>query len=102
MAECPTPDKRVTGVHSEESGRFNDLGDLGWSGTRVAMSSAQEDTTNTGTNMRMHHRADPYGYRNHRTGFERVAASALDYLRSRSSEHWLMFFAGLVVGVLLG
>jgi hypothetical protein len=52
--------------------------------------------------MRMDHRADLYGYRNHRTGFERVAARALDYLRSRSSEHWLMFFAGLVVGVLLG
>jgi hypothetical protein len=52
--------------------------------------------------MRMDHRADLYGYRNHRTGFERVAASALDYLRSCSSEHWLMFFAGLVVGVLLG
>jgi hypothetical protein len=52
--------------------------------------------------MRMDHRAEPYGYRNHRTGFERVAASALNYLRSRSSEHWLMFFAGLAVGVLLG
>jgi hypothetical protein len=52
--------------------------------------------------MRMDHRADLYGYRNHRTGFERVAASALNYLRSRSSEHWLMFFAGLAVGVLLG
>lgn len=52
--------------------------------------------------MRMDHRADPYGYRNHQTGFERLAASALGYLRSRSSEHWLMFLAGLVVGVLLG
>jgi hypothetical protein len=52
--------------------------------------------------MRMDYRADPYGYRDHRTAFERLAARALDYLRSRSSEHWLMFFAGLVVGLLLG
>jgi hypothetical protein len=78
------------------------LADLDWCGTRVAMSRAEEDTPTPGTNMRMDHRADPYGYRNHQTGFERLAASALDYLRSRSSEHWLMFLAGLVVGVLLG
>jgi hypothetical protein len=52
--------------------------------------------------MRMDDRADLYGRRDHRTGFERLAGSALDYLRSRSSEHWLMFFAGLVVGLLLG
>jgi hypothetical protein len=52
--------------------------------------------------MRMDDRADPYGRRNHQTGFERLASSALDYLRSRSSEHWLMFCAGLVVGLLLG
>ena len=52
--------------------------------------------------MRMDHRADLYGSRNHRTVFERLAAAALDYLRSRSSEHWLMFCAGLVVGLLLG
>ena len=52
--------------------------------------------------MRMDHRADQYGYRSQRTVFERLAASALDYLRSRSSEHWLMFCAGLAVGLLLG
>ena len=52
--------------------------------------------------MRMDHRAGLYGYRNHRTIFERLAAGALDYLRNRSSEHWLMFCAGLVVGLLLG
>ena len=52
--------------------------------------------------MRMDHRADQYGYSNHRTIFERLAASALDYLRSRRSEHSLMFCAGLVVGLLLG
>jgi hypothetical protein len=52
--------------------------------------------------MRMDYRADQYGYRNHRTVFDRLAASALNYLRSRSSEHWLMFCAGLVAGLLLG
>jgi hypothetical protein len=52
--------------------------------------------------MRMDHRADLYGRRDHRAGFERLASSALEYLRSRSSEHWLMFCAGLLVGLLLG
>jgi hypothetical protein len=52
--------------------------------------------------MRMDDRADLYGRRDHRSGFERLASSALDYLRSRSAEHWLMFFAGLVVGLFLG
>ena len=50
----------------------------------------------------MDHRADLYGDRDRRTGFERIAASALDYLRSRTSEHWLMFAAGLVVGLMIG
>jgi hypothetical protein len=52
--------------------------------------------------MRMDHRADLYGYRNHRTIFERLSAVALHYLRSRNSEHWLLFFAGLVIGIWLG
>jgi hypothetical protein len=52
--------------------------------------------------MRMDDRADRYGYRNDRTVFERLAAGALEYLRSRNTEHWLMFCAGLAVGVLLG
>lgn len=51
--------------------------------------------------MRMDDRADPYGH-HQRTGFERMVSHALDYLRSRSSEHWLMFVAGLLVGVFLG
>jgi hypothetical protein len=52
--------------------------------------------------MRMDDRADLYGRSDHRTTFERLAGRALDYLRSRSSEHWLVFFAGLVVGLFLG
>ena len=47
-------------------------------------------------------RAGWYGPRDHRATFQRLASSALDYLRSRSSEHWLMFCAGLVVGLMLG
>ena len=52
--------------------------------------------------MRVDDRADLYGRRDHRTGFERLASSALDYLRSRGSDHWIMFFAGLVVGLFFG
>ena len=52
--------------------------------------------------MHMDDRAGLYGRRDHRAGFERLASSALDYLRSRTTEHWLMFLAGLVVGLFLG
>ena len=52
--------------------------------------------------MRMDDRADLYGRHDHRNGFERLAGSALDYLRSRSSDHWLMFLVGLVIGLFLG
>jgi hypothetical protein len=52
--------------------------------------------------MRMDYRADHYGYRSQRTVFERVMACALEYVRSRNTEHWLMFCAGLVAGLLLG
>ena len=52
--------------------------------------------------MRMDDRADLYGRTCHRTAFERLAGSALDYLRSRRTEHWLMFCAGLAIGLLLG
>jgi hypothetical protein len=53
--------------------------------------------------MRMDERTDIYGRReDHRTGFERLAGAALTYLQSRSSEHWLMFLAGLMIGLFLG
>jgi hypothetical protein len=48
--------------------------------------------------MRMNER---YGGSDERGGFERIARHALGYLRSRRSEHWLMFLAGLVVGLIL-
>ena len=47
-------------------------------------------------------RAGWYDPRDHRATFQRLASSAFDYLRSRSSEHWLLFCAGLVVGLMLG
>ena len=50
----------------------------------------------------MHDRTDLYGRPDQRNGFERMAASALDYLRSRSSDHWLMFVVGMVIGLFLG
>jgi hypothetical protein len=52
--------------------------------------------------MRMDERGDLYGRRDHRTTFERLASAGLGYLRSRSSEHWLMFLAGLLIGLFLG
>jgi hypothetical protein len=52
--------------------------------------------------MRMDEGADLYGRRDHRATFERLASAALAYLRSRSSEPWLMFLAGLVIGLFLG
>ena len=52
--------------------------------------------------MGMDERADLYGRRDNRATFERLASAALAYLRSRSSEHWLMFLAGLVIGLFLG
>jgi hypothetical protein len=52
--------------------------------------------------MHMDDRADLYGRRDHRTAFERLAGRGLQYLRSRTSEHWLMFGAGLAIGLLLG
>ena len=50
--------------------------------------------------MRMNERYG--GGSDQRGGFERVASDAMGYLRSRRSEHWLMFLAGLVIGLILG
>jgi hypothetical protein len=52
--------------------------------------------------MRTDERADRYDRTDHRAALERLASAALAYLRSRSSEHWLMFLAGLVIGLFLG
>ncbi len=43
-----------------------------------------------------------YGGLDQRTGFERVAERVLDYLRGRTADHWLMFLAGLAIGLIVG
>lgn len=35
-------------------------------------------------------------------GFERVGGRILDFLRSRSADHWIMFLAGIVIGMIVG
>ena len=36
------------------------------------------------------------------SGFDRLLDRLADYLRTRTSEHWVMFLAGLVLGSLIG
>ena len=50
----------------------------------------------------MHHSMHDYGNRGGRTRFERGAERALAYLSSRTADHWLMFAAGLVIGLAVG
>jgi hypothetical protein len=50
----------------------------------------------------MHDRMRGYGDRNGRTAFERITEQASSYLRSRTADHWLMFLAGLVFGLIIG
>ncbi len=37
-----------------------------------------------------------------RTGFERTVERVLNYLRGRTADHWLMFLAGLAIGLIIG
>lgn len=52
----------------------------------------------------MHH-DDEYGQRNGRS-FSDIARlyseRAREFLRTRRNEHWVMFFAGLVIGLIIG
>jgi len=43
-----------------------------------------------------------YGRRDNRTGFERTVEQALSWLRARTADHWLMFVAGLAIGLIIG
>jgi len=47
----------------------------------------------------MHDRTGTY---DQRSTFERVAEQFLGYLRSRTADHWLMFAAGVVLGLMVG
>ena len=50
----------------------------------------------------MHDSMRGYGGRETRTGFERAAEQVLNYLRGRTADQWLMFLAGLVLGLMIG
>jgi hypothetical protein len=46
-----------------------------------------------------------YGYETGRESpnkVQRLAEAFLAYLRSRTMDHWIMFFAGLALGALIG
>lgn len=43
-----------------------------------------------------YHRAGP------RDGVERAGAWAVEFLRNRTADQWLMFLAGVVIGMILG
>ena len=45
---------------------------------------------------------DRMGTYEQRSTLERLAGQVLDYLRSRTTEHWLMFAAGVVLGLMVG
>jgi hypothetical protein len=35
-------------------------------------------------------------------GFERAGSRVLEFLRSRTADQWIMFLAGVVVGMIVG
>jgi hypothetical protein len=45
---------------------------------------------------------DTMGMYDQRSTFERSAERFLGYLRSRTADHWLMFAAGAVLGLMVG
>jgi hypothetical protein len=45
---------------------------------------------------------DPYQRAGRTDGFERAGGRILDFLRSRKADHWIMFLAGIVVGMIVG
>jgi hypothetical protein len=81
---------------------FQLLTDAARAGTALATGGAGITFEQTRMEMRMDERADLYGRRDNGNGFERLASSVLDYVRSRTTEHWLMFVIGLMIGLFLG
>ena len=37
-----------------------------------------------------------------RDPYQRAGSRILDFLRSRSADHWIMFLAGIVIGMIVG
>lgn len=42
------------------------------------------------------------GYRGERNALERIGKRIQAYLGSRTADHWIMFLAGVVIGLILG
>ena len=42
------------------------------------------------------------GDRGGRSALERIGERIQDYLSSRTADHWIMFLAGAVIGLILG
>ena len=87
---------------AERLAPFQWLTDGQRNGTKLAKLRGRAPSAAEDVQMRTDDRTDLYGRHHDRSGFERLASSALEYLRSRSSEHWLMFLAGLMIGLFLG
>lgn len=64
------------------------------------MPAARAGTITTGDAMRDRYGASEQDDR--RSGLERGLERAIAYLRTRTADHWLMFTAGLVIGLILG
>jgi hypothetical protein len=45
---------------------------------------------------------DPYHRAGRTDGFERAGSRIVDFLRSRTADHWIMFLAGIMVGMIVG
>jgi hypothetical protein len=45
---------------------------------------------------------DPYHSTGARDGIERAGIWAVEFVRSRTADQWLMFLAGVVVGMIVG
>lgn len=39
---------------------------------------------------------------NQNGGFDRISQQVLAWLRTRTADHWVMFFLGLVAGLIMG
>jgi hypothetical protein len=52
--------------------------------------------------MRSEFDRDPYHRSGRADSFERAGSRILDFLRSRTADHWIMFLAGVVVGMIVG
>jgi hypothetical protein len=103
MVKKPNRVKQAAARLGGKTALFNDLAEQRYLARWLRREDPGRSTSSQrDVQMRMDDRTDLYGRNYHRTGFERLASSALDYLRSRSSDHWLMFVVGLAIGLFLG